>query len=197
MARYTGVSQDSSSLLQTALERTPIPPIFLTDVIGLHSVLNPDVSVRGWRTLINEGDEQDTSDGICWETRTGWVTNTDKEGRPMVDFAGNPAGPRVARKLVPLEGEPLREAIATRRPVQLRFEDGNTRRPVIVGLESEDGTRSNGDFQIFESRDGLILRCGKASLTLLRNGKVVLKGTYVETHSEGVNRIKGGVVDIG
>ena len=37
---------------------------------------------------------------------------------------------------------------------------------------------------------------GPASITLRRNGRVVIKGTYVETHSEGTNRIKGGQVQI-
>jgi hypothetical protein len=145
----------------------------------------------------------DTSEEGRWETLTGRVVDTDGEGRPVVDFEGNPAGPRVARRLVPLEGEALAAAIAQGQPVQLRFEEGNARRPVIVGLAPEEAAtrrapnESGGDFEVLEGRDGLILRCGKASLTLLRNGKIVLKGTYIETYSEGVNRIKGGVVDIG
>jgi hypothetical protein len=29
-----------------------------------------------------------------------------------------------------------------------------------------------------------------------RNGKVIVRGTHVETHSDGTNRIKGGQVKI-
>jgi hypothetical protein len=167
------------------------------------------VSIRsfnqGGTCMSTSDDTPDTPEEARWETLTGRVVDTDGEGRPVVDFEGNPAGPRVAGRLVPLEGEELELAIARRQPVRLRFEEGNARRPVIVGLasESEEAAaprspdEAGGDFQVLESRDGLIIRCGKASLTLLRNGKVVLKGTYVETYSEGVNRIKGGVVDIG
>jgi hypothetical protein len=45
-----------------------------------------------------------------------------------------------------------------------------------------------------EGQDEVVLRCGKASITLRRNGRVVLRGTYVESRSSGTNRIKGGSV---
>ena len=46
------------------------------------------------------------------------------------------------------------------------------------------------------ARDEIVLQCGSASVTLRRNGRVVIRGAYVETHSEGTNRIKGGQVQI-
>jgi uncharacterized protein (DUF2345 family) len=46
------------------------------------------------------------------------------------------------------------------------------------------------------ARDQIVLECGEASITLHRNGRIVIKGTYVETASEGTNRIKGGQVRI-
>ncbi len=46
------------------------------------------------------------------------------------------------------------------------------------------------------AQDEIVLQCGSASVTLRRNGRVVIRGTYVETHSEGTNRIKGGQVQI-
>jgi len=45
-----------------------------------------------------------------------------------------------------------------------------------------------------EAADELVLRCGQASIVLRRNGRVVIRGTYVETRAKGVNRIKGGSV---
>ena len=38
-----------------------------------------------------------------WESRLGRIIGTDGEGRPVVDFEGNPVGPRVARKAVRLD----------------------------------------------------------------------------------------------
>jgi hypothetical protein len=49
---------------------------------------------------------------------------------------------------------------------------------------------------VIDAREEIVLRCGKASITLRRNGRVIIRGTYVETDSEGVNRIKGGTVRI-
>jgi hypothetical protein len=44
--------------------------------------------------------------------------------------------------------------------------------------------------------DEIVLECGNASITLRRNGRVIIKGTYVETDSAGTNRIKGAAVRI-
>jgi hypothetical protein len=44
--------------------------------------------------------------------------------------------------------------------------------------------------------DEIVLQCGQASVTLRRNGRVIIRGTYVETHADGTNRIKGGQVQI-
>src|SRR5579862_7257079 len=46
------------------------------------------------------------------------------------------------------------------------------------------------------AQDEIVLQCGDASITLRRNGRIVIKGTYIETCSEGTNRIKGGQVRI-
>jgi hypothetical protein len=46
------------------------------------------------------------------------------------------------------------------------------------------------------AQDEIVLECGSASITLRRNGRVVIRGEYVETYSEGTNRIKGGQVRI-
>lgn len=46
------------------------------------------------------------------------------------------------------------------------------------------------------AKDEIVLECGQASVTLRRNGRIIIRGTYVETHSEGTNRIKGGQVRI-
>jgi uncharacterized protein (DUF2345 family) len=42
----------------------------------------------------------------------------------------------------------------------------------------------------------IVLRCGNASLTLTRAGKILIRGAYVLTRSSGVNRIQGGSVQI-
>ena len=49
---------------------------------------------------------------------------------------------------------------------------------------------------VIDAEDEVVIRCGKASITLRRNGRVIIQGTHVETRAEGVNRVKGGSVQI-
>lgn len=42
----------------------------------------------------------------------------------------------------------------------------------------------------------ITLSCGKSSITLHPNGKIVIKGDYILSDAEGVNRLAGGRIDI-
>jgi hypothetical protein len=57
--------------------------------------------------------------------------------------------------------------------------------PVVIEADA-DGRRVR-----LMAKDEIVLECGKASITLRRNGRVVVRGTHVESNSEGTNRIKG------
>jgi hypothetical protein len=136
------------------------------------------------------------------------------KGRPLVDYPGNPHGPLVAVTTVP--GRALKpDSAATARPeILLVFEGEKSDRPVVVGVmqpavhelaahAQTDGALSlpaeamlDGRRVVFEAKDEIVLRCGEASITLRRNGRVVIRGAYVETRSRGVNRVKGGSVQI-
>ncbi|WP_426755063.1 DUF6484 domain-containing protein [Myxococcus sp. Y35] len=144
-----------------------------------------------------------------WESRLGRIVGTDGEGRPVVDFDGNPVGPRVARKAVRLDAEGIQAAVESRQPVELRFEEGDPRLPIITALLPVAPRASHSDAipgarveaaesptRVIQGRDGLVLRCGDAAVTLLRNGKVSLKGASVETSAEGTVRLKGMAVQV-
>lgn len=64
-------------------------------------------------------------------------------------------------------------------------------KPAMVIEADVDGKRVR-----LVAKDEIVLECGKASITLRRNGRVIVKGTHVETNSEGTNRIKGGQVRV-
>lgn len=49
---------------------------------------------------------------------------------------------------------------------------------------------------LIESHNSLTLRCGKSSITLHANGKIVLRGEYILSDAEGVNRIAGGQIEL-
>jgi hypothetical protein len=140
-------------------------------------------------------------------------------GEALVDYPGNPHGALRARTTLGLDVGRLHELAANRREVLLVFESERSDRPIIVGLldaqpeETPDPTAESplppegdtarsrealidGRRVVLEARDEIELRCGEASITLRRNGRVVIRGVYVETRSRGVNRIKGGSVQI-
>jgi hypothetical protein len=54
----------------------------------------------------------------------------------------------------------------------------------------------DGERLVFTAKKEIVLRCGKASITLTHAGKVLIRGAYLLSRSSGVNRIKGGSVQI-
>jgi hypothetical protein len=93
-------------------------------------------------------------------------------------------------------------------PVVLMFEGGNPTLPLIMGVlrpahgwpaeEAADHVEvdADGARMVVSARQELTLRCGKASITLTKAGKVLIQGTYVSSRSLGVNRVNGGSVQI-
>jgi hypothetical protein len=137
----------------------------------------------------------------------GW---SDSEG-PLVDHSSNPHGPISARTTVALDADATQAAVDTGQEVLLVFEAERSDRPIIVGLLQQPRSRVevekaptnqrlqavvDGRSVVFDAKDEIVLRCGEASITLRRNGRIVVRGAYVETRATGVNRIKGGVVRI-
>jgi hypothetical protein len=55
---------------------------------------------------------------------------------------------------------------------------------------------SEGRRVVVTAKEQLVLRCGKASITLTSAGKLIIQGAYVSSRSTGVLRIKGGSVQI-
>lgn len=47
-----------------------------------------------------------------------------------------------------------------------------------------------------EAKRKITLRCGKSSITLYPNGKIVLRGDYILSDADGVNRIAGGQIEL-
>lgn len=49
---------------------------------------------------------------------------------------------------------------------------------------------------VVSAKQKLTLRCGKSSITLYPNGKIVLRGEYILSDAEGTNRINGGRIEL-
>jgi hypothetical protein len=126
------------------------------------------------------------------------------EGRtPLVIFPGQLTDGAVpARSTKDVHGAHIGREVA------LLFEGSDARRPIIIAcLQKADDSplagslgqveiEADGSRMIVSAKEQLVLRCGKASITLTKAGKVLLQGTYVSHRSSGVMRIKGGSVQL-
>jgi hypothetical protein len=146
--------------------------------------------------------------------RVGKITRVDEGGQVFVDFPGNIRGPISARFTSSVKLPFLRRAADAGQEVLLAFEDSDRERPIIVdtlfslleensessgvALEAEkpEDVFVDGKRVFFDAREEIVLRCGKASITLRTDGKIILKGTYLLSRSSGINKIKGGAVHI-
>jgi hypothetical protein len=129
-------------------------------------------------------------DGVVIGTLAAW----DDVGNPLVDYPGNPWDCFLAA----LSTVPLTPA-ALGREVALMFVDGDPRQPMVIGLvqpPKPPTAEVDGERLEFTAAKEIVLRCGEASIMLTRAGKVILRGTYLLSRSSGVNRIKGGSVQI-
>jgi hypothetical protein len=129
---------------------------------------------------------------------------------PLVVHSLDPARrPLLARSTVPLGASQVDQEVV------VVFECGDLRKPIILGVlwqpveasapssASRPGAdrppveaQANGDRLVFAADEEIVLRCGKASITLTRAGKVLIRGAYLLSRSSGANRIKGGSVQI-
>jgi hypothetical protein len=129
------------------------------------------------------------------------------------------AGVLAARLAVPLTRARLDKVIASRQGAVITLDA--SRRPIVIGLlervvpeqpavapeQHSAPEQAPQAPQVLEADvdgkrvrivggDEIVLECGNASITLRRNGRVIIRGTYVETDSTGTNRIKGAAVRI-
>lgn len=128
-----------------------------------------------------------------------------KGAAPLVNYPANPAcAPVPALATAPVPADTAGRAVA------LVFIEGDPARPLILGLVrgGETGTqqaeealapvaaRLDGETITLTAERELALKCGRASITLTRAGKVLIRGAYLLSRSSGANRIKGGSVQI-
>lgn len=128
----------------------------------------------------------------------GMLFAIDEDGKPKVMFSGNPAsGPAAALTTIALTSEDIGKEVA------LLFENNDPTKPMIIGRMVRPGSNPvevelDNEIQDLDlSADRQIkLKCGKASITLQADGKVLIRGTYLSSRSSGPNRIKGGSVHL-
>lgn len=133
---------------------------------------------------------------------TGELVAITEDGcTPLVVFPGQQGSAAVrAGTVVDLRGQHIGQ------PVVLVFDGGDPARPIVVGVlrgssgwpladaPGEVQVDVDGERMLVSAKEELVMRCGRASITLTRSGKVVIRGTHVVSRSSGVNRLKGGAV---
>jgi len=122
----------------------------------------------------------------------GFLVGIDSVGRALVEIDGResegPLAALCATDVILGAGDSL----------ALAYVNGDPARPMVIGRLQTPRTEltEREDELVLEADQQITLRCGKASLVLTRAGKILLRGAYVSSHSSGVNRIKGGSVQI-
>lgn len=106
----------------------------------------------------------------------------------------------------------LQSAVDQQQPAVLIFEQGDSERPILIGIIAPIHTEprqlaelpqgfaveadADGRRIRLQAQEEVILQCGDASISLKRNGRVVIRGASIETNAKTTNRIKGGSVRI-
>ena len=62
--------------------------------------------------------------------------------------------------------------------------------------DSSQTLQIDGKRVVIEGQEEITLSCGEASITLTKAGKILIRGTYLQSRSSGVNRILGGSVQV-
>jgi hypothetical protein len=145
------------------------------------------------------GPAPDKIDGVRVGTLIGFIQGD----QPLVTYDA----PTGVRALIARTAENLQPDHIGQRVV-LVFENGDPEAPIVTGRLRSASELTTGERlpQIEADADGhrltvtvreqLVLRCGKASITLTAAGKILIHGEYVSARSSGAMRIRGGSVQI-
>jgi hypothetical protein len=135
-----------------------------------------------------------------------------ENGEVRVELPGA-RGALVARISASIDDAALAAAARERQEAVLLLEEGDPSRPILVALlrsrtplvdallagplpAAERVARVDGKRVVVEGKEEVVLQCGRASLTLRRDGKVVLRGVNVVSQAERVHKVRGGKVQI-
>lgn len=151
----------------------------------------------------------------------GSIYGINDEGAALIDFPENPCKePIKAISTLPITNQHISRKVA------LLFNGGDYQQPVIIGLihspldsviDSYELAQPSSDIKedsrednqvkvndamvdnkriVLEGKEEIVLKCGEASITLTKEGKILIRGKYILNRSSGVNRIMGGSVQV-
>jgi Domain of unknown function (DUF6484) len=134
-------------------------------------------------------------------TTVGRLVGVGPKGEPYLDLPAQRLTAVVARSIVALSPAQVGDQVL------VSFADNDRGQPVVLGLlhngvavptapAARTDALLDGERIILTGEKEVVLRCGKASIALSADGKVVIKGAKLLAAASGLHRIRGGAVQI-
>ncbi|VAW57135.1 hypothetical protein MNBD_GAMMA07-1811 [hydrothermal vent metagenome] len=142
------------------------------------------------------------------EILLGTFTGFDNQHNILVNFPNNLSTKSlIANSTLELNSSQIGAQVA------LMFIEGDINKPLIMGViynplnnalasfdfkanTKIDDAHVDGKRILLEGKEEIVLKCGQASITLTKSGKILIRGNYLSNRSTGVNKILGGSVQI-
>lgn len=129
----------------------------------------------------------------------GRIVGLAASGMPLVTYPESPeARAREAMSTVDVKLQDIG------REVTLVFVRGDWEKPVVSGILRQGNAAAQNAKQVAVSVEGqrlvlsaeeeVVIRCGKASIEMKKDGRVAVRGTSLLSRASGANRIKGGFI---
>ena len=135
----------------------------------------------------------------------GRIVRIEASGDLFVDFLGNLSNPIKARFICDLQwGDSLLDAA-----VLLIFENKDRALPIIIGIvqhtlnpvpdvalevERPKDAIIDGKKITFNAKDEIVLKCGDSTISLHKDGRIIIKGVQITSRASKVNKIKGSSI---
>src|SRR5262245_11016325 len=123
--------------------------------------------------------------------RLGRLVEVSEQGW-FVDYPGNVLGPLRASSLVQWSHAEAVAMVESACALLLLFDQGRPDRPIIAGIAHDEPSKPaaepaaaltsakvDGQVVLLEGKERVELRCGKASITLTRAGKIIVRGAHI------------------
>lgn len=150
------------------------------------------------KSLTHNNKQVTQLDGVV----IGVLMGFSEKGMPLVAFPGNQSDTGIAaHSTTTFKSDDIGCQVA------LLFEGGDPQRPIVIGRiripeqivqpqQKNVMLELDGEHLEFNAEKEIVLRCGKASITLTKAGKIIIRGEYLLSRSSGVNHIKGGSIQL-
>lgn len=136
------------------------------------------------------------------------IVKSDFPGKIMIQHNNHELKP--AKLVSTVDRYTLSQEKSIGRQVLVVFENGDPDLPIITGVMEnvlediieiempEEPVKATIDNkkQLFEAKEQITLKCGQASITLNKHGKIVIKGAEVISRASGTNKIKGSNIQL-